>query len=114
MLNRRKFLKLGGISALGAQTLHGPAARAESAPLKPGGEAYNHLSGAALEAVPTACCQCASRCAAIAFRDSGYVVKVEGQPESRRTLGKLCAKGQASHTQVYDPDRILKPMKRSG
>lgn len=114
MLNRRKFLKLGALGATGAEALRGTAARAESAPLKPGGEAYNHLSGAALEGVPTACCQCASRCAAIAYRDSGYVVKVEGQPESIRTLGKLCAKGQASHTQVYDPDRILKPMRRSG
>jgi len=86
----------------------------EANKLKKGGQDFNYFSGTALDAVPTACALCASRCAAIAYKDGDYIVKVEGQPDSKRTLGKLCAKGQAGRTQVYDPDRLLKPMRRTG
>ena len=114
MINRRNFLKLGGITAAGSQSLLSRDASAQSVTLKKGGQDFNYLSGTELSTVPTACALCASRCAAIAYTDGAYVVKVEGQPESQRTLGKLCAKGQAGHTQAYDPDRILKPMRRTG
>ena len=111
-INRRKFLKLGAITASGA--LVNTEAKAEADKLKQGGKDFSSLSGTQRDAVPTACALCASKCAAIAYLDGGYVVKVEGQPESQRTQGRLCAKGQAGHTQVYDPDRILKPMRRTG
>ena len=115
MIDRRRFLKWGALTATGTPVLAGNEARAEAAvTLKKGGEDFNYLSGTKLDSVPTACALCASRCAAIAYTDGGYVVKVEGQPESKRTLGRLCAKGQAGRTQVYDPDRILKPMRRTG
>ena len=115
MINRRNFLKIGAITASGTSVLASTEARAEEQnKLKKGGQDFNYLSGTERDATPTACALCASRCAALAFTDGGYVVKMEGQPESKRTLGKLCAKGQAGHTQVYDPDRILKPLRRTG
>ena len=114
MINRRNFLKLGAITATGTSALVSTEASAQQEKLKQGGQDFSYLSGAQRDAVPTACALCASRCAAVAYVDGGYVVKVEGQPESRRTQGRLCAKGQAGHTQVYDPDRILKPMQRTG
>ena len=116
MINRRKFLKIGALTATGTTALVETAnAKAEEVnKLKQGGEDFNYFSGTKLDAVPTACALCASRCAAIAYKDGDYVVKVEGQPDSRRTLGRLCAKGQAGRTQVYDPDRLLKPMRRTG
>ena len=115
MVDRRSFLKWGAVTATGAPVLAEQEARAEAAEtLKQGGEDFNYFSGTKLDSKPTACAMCASRCAAIAYIDGGYVVKVEGQPDSQRTLGRLCAKGQAGRTQVYDPDRILKPMRRTG
>lgn len=115
MVDRRSFLKWGAVTATGAPVLAVNDARAEAAEtLKKGGQDFNYLSGTELDSKPTACALCASRCAAIAYTDGGYIVKVEGQPESKRTLGRLCAKGQAGRTQVYDPDRILKPMRRTG
>ena len=60
------------------------------------------------------CRACASRCPAIGYVEKGYVVKIEGQPDSIRTAGRLCAKGQAGVNQIYDPDRILSPLKRTG
>lgn len=115
MIDRRSFLKWGAVTATGTPVLAGNEARAEAAEqLQKGGKDFNYFSGTELDSTPTACALCASRCAAIAYTDGGYVVKVEGQPESKRTLGRLCAKGQAGRTQVYDPDRILKPMRRTG
>ncbi len=39
---------------------------------------------------------------------------MESNPESIRTEGKMCSKGQAGLQDVYFPDRILYPMKRVG
>ena len=115
MINRRNFLKLGAATTVGASLLVNKEANAQTAhDLQKGGKDYSFLSGTERNSVPTACSLCASRCAALAYLDGDYVVKVEGQPESLRTLGKVCAKGQAGHTQVYDPDRILQPLKRTG
>ncbi len=83
-------------------------------PLKQGGENYNYYTGTKRKAVPTACAMCASRCPAIAYVEKGFVVKLEGNPESVRTRGLICSKGQAAINQVYDPDRILFPMRRTG
>lgn len=114
MINRRNFFKLGAATAAGASLLVNREAGAQTQELQKGGKDYSYLSGAERDSVPTACSLCASHCAALAYLDGGYVVKVEGQPESLRTLGKVCAKGQAGHMQVYDPDRLLHPMKRTG
>jgi len=46
--------------------------------------------------------------------EKGRLVKIEGQPSSIRTDGTLCAKGQAGVNQIYDPDRILQPLRRTG
>jgi anaerobic selenocysteine-containing dehydrogenase len=115
MVKRRDFLKLGAAAAAGAPVLAGTQARAkESQTLTHGGADYSYQSGSEREAIPTACAMCASRCAAIGYVENGYVLKVEGNPDSQRTLGAMCAKGQAGINQVYDPDRILRPMRRAG
>ena len=115
MVSRREFLKLGAAAAAGAPLLAGKKARAHETDLTMrGGKDYSYLSGTEREATPTPCALCPSRCAAIGYVENGYVVKVEGHPDSQRTMGTLCAKGQASVNQVYDPDRILQPLKRAG
>jgi anaerobic selenocysteine-containing dehydrogenase len=113
MVSRRKFLKVGAATAV-TPLVSSPPAAAEAKELSPGGADYSYLSGTEREAVATCCALCASRCPAIGYMEHGYVVKVEGQPASIRSLGRLCAKGQASVNQVYDPDRILQPLRRVG
>ncbi len=115
MVKRRDFLRLGAAAAVGAPVLGGEQARAQDSELTTrGGEDYSPLSGTEREPVPTTCAMCASRCAAIGYVENGYVLKVEGNPDSKRTMGVMCAKGQAGINQVYDPDRILQPLKRVG
>ena len=115
MVKRRDFLKMGAAAAAAGPVFTGEDALAHDTELTTlGGEGYSHLSGTERDAIPTACAMCASRCAAIGYVENGYVVKVEGNPDSQRTMGVMCAKGQAGINQVYDPDRILQPLRRVG
>ena len=104
-----------GAAAVAAPLAPVRAAYAKAAEiLKKGGEAYAHLSGAQLTAIPSICAQCPSRCAIIGYLDEDRLVKIEGQPESIRNQGKICAKGQTGASKIYDPDRILTPLRRTG
>ena len=66
--------------------------------------------------VPTSCFNCEAGCGLVAWFDksTGEIVKVEGNPEHPASRGRNCAKGPATLNQVYDPERILYPMKRVG
>ena len=66
--------------------------------------------------VPTVCFSCHSTCEAIAYVDeiTGRVVRVEGDPNSPQTHGRLCSKGLASPDLCYNPSRIPAPLRRVG
>ncbi len=66
--------------------------------------------------VPTSCFNCEAGCGLIAYFDheTGEIAKVEGNPEHPASRGRNCAKGPATLNQVYDPERVLYPMKRVG
>ena len=114
MIDRRKFLRLGAAAA-GAPLLPMSMAFAvEGEAMKQGGKGYSQLSGTKIKAIPSICGQCPSRCAILGYVDEGRVVKIEGQPSSIRNQGRVCAKGQSGVTKIYDPDRILFPLKRTG
>ena len=114
MINRRKFLKLSTATLAVTPLLIDNTAHGQQQSLTTGGKDYSYLSGTERDSIATSCALCTSHCPAIAYIENDQVVKIEGQPDSQRTLGKLCAKGQAGVNQIYDPDRILQPMKRVG
>ncbi len=66
--------------------------------------------------VPTVCFNCESACGLLAYVDkSTYEIKkFEGNPVHPGSRGRNCAKGPATHNQIYDPERILYPLKRVG
>ena len=66
--------------------------------------------------VPTTCFNCEAACGLVAFidKESGEVVKFEGNPEHPASRGRNCAKGPATINQVHDPERVLYPMRRVG
>ncbi|MCB9671612.1 MAG: molybdopterin-dependent oxidoreductase [Alphaproteobacteria bacterium] len=66
--------------------------------------------------VPTICFNCESGCGLLAYVDSTTleIRKFEGNPMHPGSRGRNCAKGPATHNQVYDPERILYPLKRVG
>jgi len=115
-ISRRNVLKLAAASGVLLTAGKGMAgnALAGSVELAMGGRDFNPETGKERKAVPTVCYSCVTRDPKIAFVEDGRVVKIEGQPNSIRSLGKICAKGQAGINQVYFPDRILYPLRRVG
>ena len=117
--NRRHFLKLAGASgaaaAAGATTGQEALAGTVNIPsTEASGIDFSPKTGKLRQTIPSACWQCVTRDAIVGHVEDGRLIKVEGHPKSIRTLGKLCARGQAGPNQVYFPDRILHPLKRVG
>jgi len=113
MINRRDFLKLGAI-ATGVLFTQSNVLAAPPVSELSRGKDYSPKSGQGRISKPSACWQCVTRCPIIGYVEEGRLVKVEGQPRSIRSMGLICAKGQAGVNQVNDPDRLLYPMKRIG
>ena len=132
MTNRRDFLKLGATaSALGLvggsaaagginfpwkiagtdKNLHG-AGVADA--LVKGNLDFSPITYQPRVAIPSACLQCTSRCSIIGYVEDGKLQKISPQFDSIRTEGTLCAKAQAGVNHVYDPDRLLYPLRRVG
>lgn len=66
--------------------------------------------------VPTVCFNCESACGLLAYVDleTFDIKKFEGNPKHPGSRGRNCAKGPATINQIYDPERILYPLKRVG
>ncbi|HET9221447.1 MAG TPA: molybdopterin-dependent oxidoreductase, partial [Roseiflexaceae bacterium] len=66
--------------------------------------------------VPTICFNCESACGLLGYvdKESLTIQKFEGNPLHPGSRGRNCAKGPATLNQVYDPERILYPLRRAG
>jgi sulfite dehydrogenase (quinone) subunit SoeA len=65
------------------------------------------------EWVATTCWIGKQDCGMLARRVNGRVVKLEGNPDHPRNFGKLCPKGVAQITSLYDPNRLRTPLVRT-
>ncbi len=112
-ISRREFLKImgstGAALGLGLSAISSNKLLAEEDPYEvlPEGE---HKSG---EWVPTGCAGCTSWCSLEANVVDGRVVKVRGNSRSKVNGESSCPRSHMSLQQVYDPDRIKRPMKRT-
>jgi anaerobic selenocysteine-containing dehydrogenase len=65
--------------------------------------------------VRTACRGCHGVCQVLVHLNSaGRVIRVTGDPDSPTSRGYICPKAQAAPEQLYHPDRITRPMRRTG
>jgi anaerobic selenocysteine-containing dehydrogenase len=62
---------------------------------------------------PTTCQGCTTWCPAEVLVQDGRAVKVRGNRYSKQNDGIVCPRGHLSLQQLYDPDRIKVPMKRT-
>ena len=104
-LSRRTFLKLSGAATV-ALTV---------APAMPKliTEAQAALQGSA-EFVTSYCEMCTSRCPIQAKVVDGKTVLINGNPNWPATGGTVCARGGSGFSQMYDPQRVQKPLIRTG
>ena len=66
-----------------------------------------------IEVVPTVCYGCYNACGVLAEVDDGVLVNIDGDPNNPSSMGHICAKGKARIMDLYDPDRVLHPMRRT-
>lgn len=129
-LSRRKFMKIGAASSLvlsgcsktkikevekEVSSYNVEVEEALTGDLTiTGGKDISPTTKVERRAIPSACWQCVTRDGIIGHVEDDRITQIEGNPELPRTNGKICAKGQGGVNQVYDPDRVLFPMKQTG
>ncbi len=107
-IKRRHFLKLS-VATAAAATLRKPVMNAFAKDGDPK-MAAGALPG---EWKPTTCQGCTTWCPAEVFVQDGRAVKVRGNRYSKQNDGDVCPRGHLGLQQVYDPDRVKVPMKRT-
>lgn len=113
-LTRRTFIKLAtaGAGLAVIENTLSPIIKADE--LIEGGKAVSRTTGLPHRSVPSTCLMCPARCGILAFVEENSVVKIEGNPIDPNCRGRLCAKGQAGVNILYNPDRLLYPIRRKG
>lgn len=113
-ISRRDFLKWGTAGSL-ILTMRGPAVELlGSAELGPGTGSVSRTTKKPRLAIPSTCLQCPARCGILGFIEERRLVKIQGNPRHPSNRGRICAKGQAGINLLYNPDRLLHPLKRTG
>jgi anaerobic selenocysteine-containing dehydrogenase len=106
-ISRRDFLKV--TAATGAMAAVGmPALNAFAMGARP--KTYGDTPGAWL---PSTCQGCTAWCPVEFFVQEERVVKVQGNRLSKANGGHVCPRGHLMVQQMYDPDRVKVPMKRT-
>src|SRR3970282_2345465 len=66
-----------------------------------------------IEKIPSYCIHRAALCGLVAHVKDEYLIKVEGDPDSLNNAGTLCPKALSAKQEIYHPDRLKYPMKRT-
>ena len=113
-MNRRRFLKVLGVTGGGAAVLSGCGTGADSSQklipylIPP----EDQIPGVATYYAST-CRECPAGCGIHVRTREGRAVKIEGNPASPINRGGLCARGRAALQGLYNPDRVRTPLARS-
>ena len=71
------------------------------------------MQATASKVVRTACGQCYIGCGIKVRVENGVVVDIEGDASNPQNRGKMCAKGKAGFMNLYNPNRVTTPLKRT-
>ena len=110
-ISRRDFLKLSAsiaaVGTLGELTLGKPLT---SLVKKGYAEQAQPVQD---EWIPSSCYMCDANCAIRVHVLNGVAVKIEGDPRSPDSEGKICGRSNAGIMQLYNPYRVKNPVKRT-
>jgi anaerobic selenocysteine-containing dehydrogenase len=110
-ISRRNFLKFSFSSAALAG-LSGPLSGCFSPAPEAPRQDIRTLSP--VITIPSTCQLCPAGCGILGEVVDGRLVKIRGNPKHPNNHGKICARGYAGINLLYDPDRLLYPLKRTG
>ncbi len=110
-ISRRTFLKLSGLAGVAVAVSrffnHSVLGSIISSPKLPD-------EGVITEKwLPTSCLNCATRCATRVRVVNGRAVKVAGNSLSQVSEGENCARAHVGLQVLYDPERVVAPLKRT-
>jgi anaerobic selenocysteine-containing dehydrogenase len=111
-MKRRTFLQLSGMTAAGALLAGCQSTNEKLIPylippdegVTPGRATYYASS----------CNFCPAGCGILVRVSEGRAKKIEGNPDHPVNRGRLCARGQAILQELYHPDRVQQPLRRTG
>lgn len=111
-VSRRKFLAV--LSSSIAFAAAGCSEYPEKGEIVP----YNKRPEEVIPGIPnyyaSTCTACSNACGILIKTREGRPIKVDGNPDHPINKGKICSKGQASPLNLYDPGRLIKPLKSNG
>jgi len=111
-MNRRRFLKVLGVSGGGASVMAGCSTDQVEKLIPYLVPIEDQIPGDAVYYAST-CRECPAGCGTHVRVREGRAVKVEGNPDHPVNRGKLCARGQTALQGTYNPDRIRGPLARA-
>ena len=112
-MKRRDFIK-GSVAAGAAISLSTPLF-VSCTPKKEEGQLEPSVVGGTDPGswIASTCQGCTTWCPVEIFVQDGRAVKIRGNQLSRQNDGYICPKGHLALQQLYDPDRVKVPMKRT-
>ena len=112
-VQRRDFLKFLGMGA--AMTALAACARRPVEKIIPYLVKPEEITIGTPNFYASTCGECSAGCGVLVKTREGRPIKMEGNPHHVMSKGGLCARGQASLVNLYDPDRLRGPvaMKRA-
>ncbi len=104
-MNRRDFMRVSGAAAATA-AMASAACREPERHIVPYVDRPEEVRIGNFSRYASVCNACPSQCGILVKSRAGRPVKLEGNPEHPVSQGGLCARGQASYIDLYDPDRL--------
>ncbi len=106
-ISRRKFFAL--LSASAALTATACTNYRDKGEIIPYNKRPEEILPGAANYYASTCNGCSLSCGILIKTREGRPIKVEGNPDHPVSRGKICAKGQASILDLYDPERLKAP-----
>lgn len=107
-VTRRRFLALMGASAAFAAA--GCGNYQDKGKIVPYNQKPEEVTLGLPNYYASTCTGCTSACGILVKTREGRPIKVDGNPDHPVNKGKICAKGQASVMNLYNPERLRDPM----
>jgi molybdopterin-containing oxidoreductase family iron-sulfur binding subunit len=111
-LSRRKFLALLGASAALAGA--GCSDYRDKGEIVPYNNKSEEIVIGKANYYASTCLSCENACGILIKTREGRPIKIDGNPDHPVNKGKICAKGEASILDLYDPARLQSPLLKRG
>src|SRR5512143_4328833 len=111
-MSRKQFLAL--ISASAAFAAAGCSDYRDKGEIVPYGKKPEEVTPGVANFYASTCTGCAQACGILIKTREGRPIKIDGNPDHPVNRGAICARGQASILNLYDPNRLRSPRRGTG